>query len=302
MFLDNGYEQMLVSMTGFGRATGEHQGITGVVEVRSVNHRFLEVLLQLPRRYFEKENEIRSIVKRYAVRGKITITATIQNPDLFQQSLSYQPERAAAYYQLLRQLQSQLKIREQIKLEHLLRFSDIFEQSEPAELSEAEWTLFQKLLQEALHAMRTMRRKEGEFLTKDIQQRLKKIQQLLEKVEKLSIQRIPRERERLQQRIAQLFESDEIDEYRLEMEIALLADKLDVTEECVRLRSHLEYAHRLLRTRKTEVGRQLNFLIQEMHRETNTIGAKANDAEISQLVVQMKEEIEKIREQVQNAE
>ncbi len=302
MFLDNGYEQMLVSMTGFGRATGEHQGITGVVEVRSVNHRFLEVLLQLPRRYFEKENEIRSIVKRYAVRGKITITATIQNPDLFQQSLGYQPERASAYYQLLRQLQSQLKIREQIKLEHLLRFSDIFEQSEPAELSEAEWTLFQKLLQEALHAMRTMRRKEGEFLTKDIQQRLKKIQQLLEKVEKLSIQRIPRERERLQQRIAQLFESDEIDEYRLEMEIALLADKLDVTEECVRLRSHLEYAHRLLRTRKTEVGRQLNFLIQEMHRETNTIGAKANDAEISQLVVQMKEEIEKIREQVQNAE
>ncbi len=293
---------MLISMTGFGRASGEYQGVTGTVEVRSVNHRFLEVALHLPRRYFAKENEIRSLVKNYAIRGKITISGNLQDPQVEERSIAYQPERAAAYYRTLRKLQAQLKIREQVKLEHLLRFPDIFEQREGEELSEAEWTLFQRLLQEALAAMRAMRQREGEFLTKDIHQRLKKIQQLLQKIEKLSVQRIPKERERLRQRIAQLFESDEIDEYRLEMEIALLADKLDVTEECIRLRSHLDYAQRLLRTRNTEVGRQLNFLVQEMHREANTVGAKANDATISQLVVQMKEEIEKIREQVQNAE
>lgn len=146
-----------------------------------------------------------------------------------------------------------------------------------------------------------MRKNEGKELAKDIRTRIKTIEERLDRIEERSMQRVPEERERLRARIAQLFESDEIDEQRLQLEILLLADKLDCSEEIVRLRSHIKFFLEALKSTEP-VGRQLNFLLQEMHREINTIGSKANDAEISQLVVSVKEELERIREQVQNIE
>ncbi len=169
------------------------------------------------------------------------------------------------------------------------------------ELAEREWKVVVKAVRAALASLDTMRKNEGKELAKDIRARIKTIEERLDRIEERSMQRVPEERERLRSRIAQLFESDEIDEQRLQLEILLLADKLDCSEEIVRLRSHIKFFLEALKSTEP-IGRQLNFLLQEMQREINTIGSKANDAEISQMVVSVKEELERIREQVQNIE
>ncbi len=215
--------------------------------------------------------------------------------------MQFNEEAAAEYFSAIEKLKKRLKIKEPITLSHLFAFADGMIESKQDDASEKIWKLVSKSLGEALKELDVMRKKEGNEIARDLRNRIKIIEESLAKIEDKAIERIPEERQRLRQRIAQLFESDEIDEQRLQLEIVILADKLDISEECVRLRSHIKFFHETMK-QTDAVGRKLNFLLQEMHREVNTIGSKANDADIAQIVVVMKEELERTREQVQNIE
>jgi uncharacterized protein (TIGR00255 family) len=188
-----------------------------------------------------------------------------------------------------------------VKLEHLLQFSEIFEPQELENTDEKEWEVTQVALNRALDELGNMRRKEGGQLELEFVKRLEILSQLVDRIAALSVEQIPRERTRLRERIGQIMENAPVDSGRLEQELALLADRLDVTEECVRFRSHVKFFTQAMASEEA-AGRKLNFLIQEMNREVNTMGSKSSDTGIAHLVVQAKEELEKIREQLQNIE
>jgi uncharacterized protein (TIGR00255 family) len=201
----------------------------------------------------------------------------------------------------LNELRKTTKIKDAVRLEHVLQFSQNFMQSDNSEDDIKQINVVKKAIINALKALDIMRKKEGQQIMKDINMRMKNITDIVDKIEKLGVQRVPQEREKLRQRLAQLFESDEYDEQRLQTEMVLMADRLDISEECVRLKSHFKFYYEAMKDEES-VGRKINFLLQEMNREINTIGSKANDAQISQLVIGVKEELERIREQIQNIE
>ncbi|RME00811.1 MAG: DUF1732 domain-containing protein, partial [Calditrichaeota bacterium] len=185
--------------------------------------------------------------------------------------------------------------------EHLLSFSDIFMQDSLADLPEEAWNCIEEAIEKALIELNAMRQREGQEIEADLRKRIEFLSRYIEKIEELSEGRSEKEFEQLQHRLRSMIKNGELDPARLELEIALLADRVDVTEECIRFKSHNKLFLESLE-KPEPVGRKLNFLLQEMNREANTIGAKANDAEIAHLVVQIKEEVEKLREQVQNIE
>jgi uncharacterized protein (TIGR00255 family) len=292
---------MVESMTGFGKGEASKNGMSFSVELRSVNNRFLEISSRVPRSLQQKESEIRDLIRGKIARGKISLNAVKNNDGDGEISLSVDKDRAKVIYSVLNQLRKSTKIKEPVKLEHLLHFSEIFESKEVEE-DETEWKVFEQALVKAVDSLKTMRTKEGTELAHDLKSRIGKINTTIDTVEKLSKKQIPEERKKLQERIASMLDDKSIvNNQRLELEIALLSDKLDVTEECVRFRSHNKFFLEALQTKASE-GRKLNFLIQEMNREANTIGSKCNDVQIAHLVVGIKEELEKTREQLQNIE
>ena len=289
-------------MTGFGRAEVTKRGITVLVEVRSVNSRFLEVFARLPRTLSQRENDVRELVRSHVSRGKINISVTMETETNGAAPLKINVSAARAYHKLLNDLRKTLKVREQVKLEHLLTFSEVFQPPETAASDEREWEVAAETISKALKDLNVMRRNEGAELAKDLKARIEWLNKTLDKIEELSKNRIPEERQRLRERITLLLgDKFVVDQNRLELEIALLADKLDVTEECVRFQSHNKFFLEALEQSES-AGRKLNFMIQEMNREANTIGSKASDAETAQMVIKVKEEIEKTREQLQNIE
>jgi uncharacterized protein (TIGR00255 family) len=289
-------------MTGFGRAEVNKNGITVSTEVRSVNSRYLDVTLRLPRNFSQREKEIKDIVRTFLNRGNLNIIVKIEHDSNDVVPLKVNKAAAKSYYKLLTEIRKSVKLREPVKLEHLLTFSDVLEPVDEAETDETEWELVQESVRQALENLNTMRAQEGRELADDLEKRIRWMDDTLNEVEKLSKDRIPEERKNLQERIAALVEDKfVIDQNRLELEIALLVDKLDVTEECVRYRSHNKYFLEAL-NKNEAAGRKLNFLVQEMNREANTIGSKSSDATISHMIVGLKEELEKIREQLQNIE
>jgi uncharacterized protein (TIGR00255 family) len=288
-------------MTGYGRGEASFGAQHVSVELRSVNNRFLEIALRLPRSLSMRENDCKDIIRRTIARGKINGTVMMDRGTPEAVSLRINADTAKAYYRVLRDLKKSLKLREQIRLEHLLHFSEILEQEEESTADEAEWTLVRTALEAAVVDLQTMRQKEGRELEKDFRTRIALLNDRLNEVEQLSKAQIPRERERIKERIKQILDAEHIDEGRLELEVALLADRLDVTEECVRFRSHNKFFLEALDANDPS-GRRLNFLIQEINREANTIGSKSNDQVITHTVVGIKEELEKVREQLQNIE
>lgn len=292
---------MIVSMTGYGRGESKGKIYSVITETRSVNNRFLEVSVRAPKLVSLREQELKELTRRYLSRGKVNITVTLETADDGAVPIRVNPAQAKAYYQLLNDLRKSLKLREAVKIEHLLHFSEIFDADSQDALPDEEWNAVVESVDAALQELQTMRKNEGVELENDMKQRIGNIAHAVDRIEERSKQRIPQERERLRERVYQLLNADEVDEQRLELELVLLSEKLDVTEECVRLRSHLKYFKDALASDEPS-GRKLNFLMQEMHREINTIGSKASDTEIAQSVIGMKEEIERIREQIQNIE
>ena len=292
---------MIESMTGFGKGEASAKGVSFSVELRSVNNRFLEISTRAPKTISQRENEIKEIIRSKISRGKISLNAAKEDDSNNELAISVDKKRVKEIHAVLEQLRKTTKIKEPVTLEHLLHFSEIFETKEVEE-DETEWKVFQQALTKAVSSLKTMREKEGAELARDSKERVQKINKYIDTVEQLSKKRIPEERKRLLEKVQQLVEDKSIiNTQRLELEIALLSEKLDVTEECVRFRSHNKFFLEALQSKESE-GRKLNFLIQEMNREANTIGSKCNDVEIAHIVVGIKEELEKIREQLQNIE
>jgi uncharacterized protein (TIGR00255 family) len=289
-------------MTGFGRAEVAKRRITATVEVRGVNSRYLDVTTRLPRLLSQREKDIKEIVRSCVNRGNLIVSVTLDEESDGGLPVTVNKVAARTYIKLLNELRKATKIREKVRLEHLLKFSEVFEVPREDQSDERQWAVVEAALHKALDGFNLMRRNEGSELSKDLERRIRWMAVAVDKIEGLSRARIPEERKRLHERIAQLVEEKSvIDQNRLELEIALLADKLDVTEECVRFRSHTKFFLEAMASAESS-GRKLNFLVQEINREANTIGSKTNDSEIAHLVVQMKEELEKVREQLQNIE
>ncbi len=292
---------MMTSMTGYGHGEAASGGIAVAVELRSVNGRYLEVVTRLPRSMVLRENDLRELVRQRVLRGKVTLTVSVERGTDGQASLKLDVASAKAYYRLLNDLRKAVRLKQSVRLEHLLQFSDIFEPRELENTDEQEWEITRGALEKALDALLAMRVKEGGELQKDLDARLGFLSDQVDRIEQLSKEQVPHERERLRERITRILEKEPVDEGRLEMELAILAEKLDVTEECVRFRSHVTFFRQAIASPEP-AGRKLNFLIQEMNREVNTMGSKSSDTSIAHLVVGAKEELEKIREQLQNIE
>lgn len=293
---------MIDSMTGFGRGEAAVGNASGAVELRSVNSRFCEVSVRLPRNLSEYETDVQARIKQQFSRGRISVQAQVETSTGDVLPIQVDPEGVRAYMSILNDLRAQAGITAPVRLEHLLNYSDIFTSPDPpVDEHESMWKAVSEALDGAIEELRRMRRQEGSALLADLEQRIEAIDRQLGRVEDRAPMRVEEARERLNRRLGELMEDDRLDRDRLELEIALLADRVDVTEECVRLRSHLELFRQSLNS-ETPEGRKLNFIAQEINREVNTIGAKANDSEIAHIAVEMKDELEKIREQVQNVE
>jgi len=293
---------MISSMTGYGRGEVNEDHTTVSVEIRTVNSRYLEVSTRLPRTIALRENEVKELVRTKFARGKVNIAIIIEHENTNEIPLKINASAAKAYHKLLETLRKEVNIDEEITLDHLLKFPEVLEIDEFESGDEREWAMVQRALLKALEETAVMRRREGGELMNDLAARVNDIGATLDEIQLMAKDRVPQERTRMQERLLELLaDKSVIDQQRLELELALYADKLDVTEECVRFRSHNKFFLEAL-TGEEAAGRKLNFLVQEMNREANTIGAKANNSEIAHRVVQIKEELEKIREQLQNIE
>lgn len=293
---------MIASMTGFGQGQATVEGVTASVEIRSVNKRHCDVSVRMPSTLAAHESQVQVHIKQVFERGRFNVRIQLEETETDVLPIEVDADAAAAYKTLLEQLRNAAGLNDPVRLEHLLDFSDVFTtvESDEEEPEEA-WEAAQVALGEAIEQLRAMRRQEGRALRDDLEGRIDAIETHLNAIEARAPQRVDEKRQRLEERLEQLIDDDRLDEDRLETEIAILADKLDVTEECVRLHSHLQQFREAL-DNEDAVGRKLKFITQEIHREVNTIGSKANDPEIAREVVPMKEEVEKIREQIRNVE
>lgn len=297
---------MIRSMTGFGES--EVATLAGLlrVEMRTVNHRYLNVNARLPNELARYEAEIREWLRPFFSRGHVNCTVRIDRSSLGAEALGLRldADRAAAYLALLTELQQRFSLSGEPDLALLTRYSDIFVREEP-EAGEFEIAAeeFRKAVEIAAQAVTRMRDDEGRQLRADLEDRFAAIEVSLAEIETMAPERLVSERDRLRTAVAELAGGVAINPDRLAQEIAILAERWDINEELVRFRSHLSLARDLIESESTDgVGKRLSFLVQEMHREANTIGSKANHAGIAHRVVAIKEEIERVREQVENVE
>jgi uncharacterized protein (TIGR00255 family) len=293
---------MIKSMTGYGRGEWQGDGKKVEVELKSFNHRYCDVSLRLPRRLNPLENQARNLIRQRISRGRIEVSVQIDESANPEQKLELDLNLAKDYYRALKSLQENLGIPGEVRLEMLSSFRDIFTRKEVETDLEKEWKNLQAALEEALGGLEAMRAEEGEKLREDFLGRLEAVSAMVREIEEKAPFSLRACRERLSQRVQELTEGmGGIDENRLAQEVAFLAERCDITEEFVRIRSHLNQFQDMLNSSEP-VGRKLEFLLQEIGREANTIGSKSIDAGIAQLSVGIKSELEKLREQVQNVE
>ena len=293
---------MIYSMTGYGKAERSIKGTTISVETRSLNNRFLDLIYRSPRMFVYKESEVRERVKRHIERGKLSLNLNIQSDDYALAGLKIDPTLVKQYSTMLRDLISQSGIKEEIRLEHLLTFSEIFAPNGQDEQYDALWQEVLLTIDDALTELNHMRETEGKALTKDILNRVAISVELINKIEAASQNAVPEELAKLQERVAKILSRTDIDPQRMNLEISIIADKIDITEEVVRFRSHCQLFENLIRGQESKIGKKLTFIVQEMGREVNTIGSKSPKSDVIHFVVSIKEELEKLREQLQNVE
>lgn len=289
------------SMTAYSRVENYEKGVKAIVELKSLNGRYLDFSLRIPKSISHKELEIHEIIKSVVARGNVTVQITTEW-DSSIKSFQLNEKAAENIYCSLVTLSKKLKIRQPITMTDILTFPNYLLISDNLNQdNDTEWNVVRTALQNAIKELDKRRLDEGKSIYKDISQRIKKLKNYLKRIIELSEGRVEKEREKLRFKVAQLFNNDEIDEQRVQMEILILANKLDISEECSRLSSHLQFTKEIIRS-KEPTGQKLSFILQEINREFNTIASKADDAVISQIIVNSKEEIEKIREQAQNIE
>lgn len=289
-------------MTGFGRAAAELDNITITIEIRSVNNRFCEVLVRSPKELNRWEGEIQNLVKKAFARGRINVQIQLERKQTNLSIVGINKEAAREYGKMLKQLRKAAGISDRVRLSDITQFPDVFDRNAvESEDDKVVWQVTKAALSAAISDMTSMRATEGAALRRDLEDRVNELERLIAVVEERGPQRVVETKARLREKLDELANDERMNPDRLELEIALVADKLDVTEETVRFRSHTQQFREAL-DGGGEVGRKLNFISQEMNREVNTIGSKSNDAELTRTVVSMKEELEKIREQVENVE
>lgn len=293
---------MIISMTGFGKASKSLKKMKIGAELRSINSKYLEVSSRLPMAISDKESEIKEIISQKISRGKISVMLSIERNNGNDVSLQVKPEAVKEYYRLLAGIKKTTGIKEEIKLEHILKFSEIFKGDSSEELADY-WPDIKKVIAAAVNDLVAMKAKEGRTLEKDIMSRLTSIEKKLESVVKLSKNNVAETKKKMMEKVNNLLSEANLqtDNNRLEYELIMISDRLDITEEVIRANSHIKYFRNNVKQKELS-GRRLNFLVQEINREINTIASKSNSSEISQFVVEMKEELEKIKEQLQNIE
>lgn len=290
-------------MTGFGRAEAADEERKITVELKSVNHRYLDLNIKMPKKLSFFEAAIRNFLKNYIQRGKVDVFITFEDYTQNRVSLKYNQELAAEYMQYFEQMSGYFNIENDVKVSHLMRCPEVLIMEDQG-IDESElWPPLESVLRQACEKFVESRRVEGENLKKDLLQKLEGLDEKVCLVEERSPEVIAAYREKLTAKMRELLEDTQIEENRIAAEVVLFADKICNDEETVRLHSHIKNMRDILTDEKSQsVGRKLDFLAQEMNREANTTLSKANDLKVSNLAIDLKTEIEKIREQIQNIE
>lgn len=292
---------MIKSMTGFGRGESENDILKVVIEMKSVNHRYSEIVLRMPRSLNVLEDRMKRVIQKRIARGRIDVYINIELCGLNRVMVKVDEALAASYLKAVQELKAGLQLAGEITVSELLHLSGVFSLEETREDVEIFWPSLEAALEQALNGLMEMRTKEGQQLAADIKKRSEVITRFVTEIEQRSPVVVDEYRERLRQRLRELLDSGTMDPARLDAEIVLYAERSNITEEIVRLKSHLEQLAGCLGI-NSPVGRKLDFLLQEMNREINTIASKSSDLSINRAAVDVKSELEKIREQVQNIE
>ena len=292
---------MIKSMTGFGRCEVLKDSRKFTVELKSVNHRYLDVNIRMPKKLNFFETSIRTLLKSYADRGKVDIFITYEDLSQSQVSVKYNAALAAEYLKYLNQMAEEFSLDNDVRVSTLSRYPEVFTMEECSEDEDELWNGLKEALEGAFSQFVEMRTKEGERLKEDILLKLDLLSEQIRFIEERSPQIIAEYRTKLEEKMRELLEDTQIDDNRIAAEVILFADKICTDEEVVRLKSHIQHMKVTLEE-SNGIGRKLDFIAQEMNREANTILSKANDLDISNRAISLKTEIEKIREQIQNIE
>lgn len=289
---------MIKSMTGFGLATTDYENVKFAVEIKSLNSKFLELNLKLPRAYSEKELLLRNTCSKEIERGKVNVAINLERADENQKGATINTALLTRYYKQLEEINSSLGADATNLLQTALNFPEVITYAEE-EVDEREWEVLHQTFTKALANFNKFREDEGAVLRTDLELRIQNILDFFAKIDELAPLRVPQVKARLAQFLEEAVGKVNVDQNRFEQELIYYIDKLDITEEKTRLKSHCDYFMQTLKSKDAN-GKKLGFISQEIGREINTMGAKANDAQIQQLVVGMKEELEKIKEQLLN--
>lgn len=293
---------MIKSMTGYGKAEAMIDGRKYAVEIRSLNHRYLEISLRLPGSLSALETEIKRRIGERFSRGRIEVSIRVDtNGNMEEGRLELNLPLLRNYFNLLQRLKDEFQLQGEVALENLVGFKDVFVPMEVETDMELIAQHIGTVLEEAVRLLTEMREKEGALLLVDLEERIRLVEVCLSSIADRAPRCVQEYQKRLSERVRELTGGVDIDAARLSQEVAIMADKSDITEEIVRLSSHFSQFHEMLRSGEA-VGRKIDFLIQEMNREINTIGSKTGDLEISRNVIEIKSELGKLREQVQNIE
>ncbi|MCX5850251.1 MAG: YicC family protein [Deltaproteobacteria bacterium] len=292
---------MIKSMTGYGRVETVQEGRNIIVEAKSVNHRFLEIFLRTPSALFPLEAEFKKRISERFKRGRIEVFIRLEGEGADASKVNLNLEIARNYFDVLSRLKEEFNLQSSITLKTLAGFRDIFNSPAEVQLSPEFLNQVEKTFLESLSMLSNMRQEEGLAMFQDMEMRLKAITGILENIKSRAPQVVVEYQKRLSERIKELTDTYSLDEARLAQEVAFMAERTDITEEIVRMHSHIGQFGTLLQSEGTE-GRKIDFLLQEMNREINTIGSKSSDVEITRQVIEVKSELGKLREQAQNIE
>lgn len=292
---------MIKSMTGFGHAEAVTKERKITVELKSVNHRYLDLSIKMPRKLNVFEGQIRNLMKHYMQRGKVDVFITYEDYTAGNVSVKYNREIAAEYLKYLKQMEEEFSLENDVKVSGLSRYPEVLSMEEQSINEEETWHSLEGPLHEACGKFVKTREREGENLKNDLLVKLDGLENMVIKVQQRSPEVVKAYREKLEAKVHELLEDAQIDESRIAAEVILFSDKICNDEETVRLLSHIRGMKKIL-MEKEGIGRKLDFMAQEMNREANTILSKSSDLEVSDIAIDLKTEIEKIREQIQNIE
>lgn len=293
---------MAISMTGFGRGEYKDDNYYFLVECKTINHKYSDINIRLPRKISFLEDKARNLVKDYVKRGRADLYIKFDLLGSEDVSLKFDEGLAIQYVEILNNIKNKFGLIDDISVMNIAKLPEIIKTEEKEEDEDLVWSMLKEALEEALINLKDMRTEEGQKLAEDIKMRCDFLNNYIEEIEKYSYNVVIDYKEKLTNRISEILENPSIiDENRLAQEVAIYADKSSITEEIVRFKSHIIQLKNTV-SKQESIGRKIDFLIQEMNRETNTIGSKSSDLNITNLVVEVKSELEKIREQIQNIE